>query len=387
MKIGFVVVDIAPYHLARFRACQKLMDVSIINCGAENSVGYESPEIVGVSYYDATLRRLPEVLSKADPDLLIVPGWAGYTARKAALWAIGNRCPLIVLSDSQLYGRKTRLVVDFFKKILIKLYSAAIVAGKRHSEYMQHFGMDSDAIFFGVDVVDNRHFSIGAESARKKSNEYRKQLALPARYALLVNRLVDEKNLFMFLEGYKLFLERRPNTDLEIVIAGDGPLKSDLIRMTKACELQSHIHFKGSVPYDELPKYYGMAEFFILNSKSETWGLTVNEAMAAGSPVLLSEQCGSAPDLVQEGVNGLTYDTFDTESLATCLCDFSDQKFNIPEMGNASREIISSWSPDFFANNVRAAADFVKTHSKPVPFHSGILLKILCFIDRIRCRR
>ena len=71
----------------------------------------------------------------------------------------------------------------------------------------------------------------------------------------------------------------------------------------------------GFKQYDELPIYYGLAGAFIHASTTEQWGLVVNEAMAAGLPVIVSERCGCAPDLVENGRNGFTFDPYDVDAL------------------------------------------------------------------------
>ena len=72
-------------------------------------------------------------------------------------------------------------------------------------------------------------------------------------------------------------------------------------RERSALGLDNDVIFPGFIQYDELPAYYGLAKAFIHASTVEQWGLVVNEALAAGLPVLVSERCGCAPDLVREG--------------------------------------------------------------------------------------
>jgi glycosyltransferase involved in cell wall biosynthesis len=114
--------------------------------------------------------------------------------------------------------------------------------------------------------------------------------------------------------------------------------------------------------YDTLPAYYGLASAFILPSVIEPWGLVVNEAMAAGLPVLVSERCGCAQDLVQRGRNGFTFDPCDIEDQASLMLRLS----SMPEtqrsaMGLASQEIISRWTPELFAQNLEKAAQAART--------------------------
>jgi glycosyltransferase involved in cell wall biosynthesis len=83
--------------------------------------------------------------------------------------------------------------------------------------------------------------------------------------------------------------------------------------------LEAHVLFPGPKGYAELPYYYGLAEAFIHASTTEQWGLVVNEAMAAGLPVLVSERCGCAPDLVVPGFNGLLFSPEDVKGAAKVM--------------------------------------------------------------------
>ena len=75
----------------------------------------------------------------------------------------------------------------------------------------------------------------------------------------------------------------------------------------------------GFKQYHDLPAYYGLAGAFVHTSTVEQWGLVVNEAMAAGLPVLVSRNCGCAADLVQDGVNGFAFDPLDGDRMAALL--------------------------------------------------------------------
>ena len=126
------------------------------------------------------------------------------------------------------------------------------------------------------------------------------------------------------------------------MLLGDGPLKSDLCRLISDLGLQHSVLLPGFKQYPELPAYYGLASAFVHASTTEQWGLVVNEAMASGLPVLVSNRCGCAADLVQEGVNGFTFDPFNVEQLAQLMFQISAfQPFRLSAFGSASREIIS----------------------------------------------
>jgi glycosyltransferase involved in cell wall biosynthesis len=142
--------------------------------------------------------------------------------------------------------------------------------------------------------------------------------------------------------------------------------------------LTNRVITPGFVQYPELPTYYGLAEAFVLPSTTEQWGLVVNEAMAAGLPVLVSNRCGCAADLVHEGRNGYTFDPYDVDELAGLLVRISSDDCSRKAMGEAGKEIISSWSPDTFAKSLWRAAELARASAlaKPGVF-DRLLLRLL----------
>ena len=101
-------------------------------------------------------------------------------------------------------------------------------------------------------------------------------------------------------------------------------------------DLDRSVRLPGFRQYDELPAYYGLAEAFVHASRTEQWGLVVNEAMASGLPVLVSRQCGCAPELVAHGTNGYQFDPNDQVALARCMAEITRDEEHRQMMGQAS---------------------------------------------------
>jgi glycosyltransferase involved in cell wall biosynthesis len=132
----------------------------------------------------------------------------------------------------------------------------------------------------------------------------------------------------------------------------------------------------GFRQYEELPAWYGLASAFVHASTTEQWGLVVNEAMASGLPVIVSERCGCAPDLVEHGVNGFTFDPYDVPALADLMqrvAAMTDERR--AAMGAAGQRIIADWGPERFADGLMKAVQVAL--SRPLPtaswFDQGLL--------------
>ena len=132
--------------------------------------------------------------------------------------------------------------------------------------------------------------------------------------------------------------------DWGLILVGDGPQRQELTAL--CAELDANdVYFAGGKSWREVPEFYALADVFVLPSKSEPWGLVVNEAMVCGLPVLVSNHCGSAYDLVQEGRNGFTFDPFNEQELLEKLSYFVTNSKQLATMGTRSREIITKFSP------------------------------------------
>jgi glycosyltransferase involved in cell wall biosynthesis len=130
---------------------------------------------------------------------------------------------------------------------------------------------------------------------------------------------------------------------------------------------------------EELPAFYAGAGAFIHPALSEPWGLVINEAMASGLPIISSRNVGAAKELVQEGVNGFTFDPEDIEELARLMVRIE----NLPHkeraaMGSESRRIIAKWDPECFAQGVMQSAQAaIEGSAKRLGFLDRLLLEIL----------
>ena len=113
---------------------------------------------------------------------------------------------------------------------------------------------------------------------------------------------------------------------------------------------------------EQLPPIYASAGCFVLPSLSEPWGLVVNEAMASGLPVLVSNRCGCAPDLVREGENGFLFDPARPDELACLMERICGGTLDRQAFGAASRRIVAAFSVDRFA--ARAAAHISQVHQQ-----------------------
>ena len=147
---------------------------------------------------------------------------------------------------------------------------------------------------------------------------------------------------------------------------GDGPLRAEIEASCRSIAPEL-AHFAGFKNQSELAAYYGAGDVLVLPSAVEPWGLVVNEAMAAGLPIVTTEAAGCAPDLVRSGKNGQVVPIGDVDALQTAVAWCLDHRF---AAGQASREIIEHWSYRECEAGIRAALQAVLPAEKSPGFSS-----------------
>ena len=117
--------------------------------------------------------------------------------------------------------------------------------------------------------------------------------------------------------------------------------------------------FAGYRQIDEIVSYYGLAGAFVHPAMVDQWGLVVNEAMAAGLPVLVSRTSGAAEDLVDDGGNGFVFDPTDSSAIAERMRYIAAPGTDRGAMGKLSRERVAPWSLERFADGLWSAVTVV----------------------------
>ena len=155
---------------------------------------------------------------------------------------------------------------------------------------------------------------------------------------LSIGRLIPRKGFQFLIRALPQILDKA-KCKFEIEIVGDGPYEEGLTTLAKELNVDSYIHFTGSVEYRELPQKYRDADIFILPSLAEGMPLVVLEAMGTGLPIIASRVQG-IDELVADDVNGVLFDPGDVDGLAECIIKLIDGGQNRLEMGNASIDML-----------------------------------------------
>jgi glycosyltransferase involved in cell wall biosynthesis len=137
---------------------------------------------------------------------------------------------------------------------------------------------------------------------------------------LYLGRLSPEKNLNLLLDAFRLVSDARPNAHL--VLIGKGPSEDALKQLTRELNLTNRVHFVGSAPHEQTPGCLAAADLFVFPSQIETQGLSILEAMAAGTPVIALDAPGVS-EIVRMG-GGKLAAAATPEAFARTIIDLLD---------------------------------------------------------------
>lgn len=368
LRVVWHWLSMGPYHFARMGALAQIREVelTVVESACTDDHGWirddasKSFDMITLSSGRRSTRVLKDtapalanVLRCRRPDVVVS---AGYFEPHSfsAVRAYRKDFPASIMvcwSESTQIDQPRYWWREFIKRFFVSVFDGALVAGEPHASYLQQLGMQGSDIQIVGNCVDNDFFSTQTDEARCRM-ETDPSLTVPPNFFLYVGRMIPEKNLPRLLEAYRLYKERAGSGAWDLVLVGTGPEEASLRQQAEAFGVDG-IWFAGLRQVDEVPRYYARARCLVLPSLSEPWGLVVNEAMASGIPVLVSNRCGCAVDLVRDGVNGFLFDPLKPRFLADLFFMFSSGGVPIESIGANGRKAVAEFSPKSFA--LRAA--------------------------------
>jgi glycosyltransferase involved in cell wall biosynthesis len=298
-------------------------------------------------------------------DALWVHGYSTVNAMQGILTAKALGIPVLLRAESWLGDRGRSGVKLLLKKTffsgLKQLVDAVLPIGTLNAEYWRYYFGDDVAQFMVPYAVDNGYFAQRARDAEAGRAALQAELELdPARPVILfAGKLQPRKHCDHLMEAYALLAPaagEEPHAYL--VIVGDGEERAALERQAAATGLRN-IRFCGFRNQSELPRFFDLATVFVLPSRHEPWGLIVNEVMNAARAVIVSDDVGAAPDLIEDGVNGYVYPVGDVDALARALLRVLEIPGNAEAMGQRAFERIQSWSFEEDVQGLRRALEHV----------------------------
>jgi glycosyltransferase involved in cell wall biosynthesis len=288
--------------------------------------------------------QLWDVVRRGRFDVVVVYGYralsfwiaalAGRISASAVMLAIDGHSLGSVTGNSWKVTLKRRLL-----PWLVRAFDGVLVPSTASATFMRDLGMPAERVFMAPYVVDNEFFWKRADCANRK--DIRQSWGIPhdATVAIFSGKLVPWKRPADLLSA----AARLDN--VYVVYAGGGPLRAQLEHTATALGLMERVRFIGFINQTELPAVYRAADLLVLPSAQESFGLVVNEAFACGVPAIVSSACGSAGDLVRDGITGYVVEVADVQALASRVSTLAGQPALRKAMGERARARLNDWGP------------------------------------------
>jgi glycosyltransferase involved in cell wall biosynthesis len=259
-------------------------------------------------------------LRESRPDVVLINGWHSVTLVRALFACRRLGIPVLYRGDTNLESRPRgwrSLGWSARTRFLLSRFSGYLSVGRRTREYLEHLGRPHARIEDSPHCVDNTFFSARAAKWRAphEREAFRTALGLSPHdwVVLFVGKLEPKKRP---IDAVRAVARLRPAASLLIV--GAGELWNEV--QAEAHRLGVRVAWTRFMNQSEMPRAYAAADCLVLPSDSrETWGLVVNEALAAGLPCVVSTRVGCAPDLIRPGETGELFEACDVAELVSAL--------------------------------------------------------------------
>jgi glycosyltransferase involved in cell wall biosynthesis len=245
--------------------------------------------------------------------------------------------------NQELKKNRLTLLIKFFSiRLMFMFVSKILYIGKQNKWYYEYLSINKKKLAFAPYSVDNDRFRTIYNSVTK--SEARDQLNLDTGMKIILysGKYISKKRPLDLLQSF----QQLGAENVMLVFAGDGELRNEMENFIKAHSLEHKVRLTGFINQSKIPLYYRASDVFVMCSGiGETWGLSVNEAMNFGLPVIVSDTCGCAYDLVDEGVNGSVFETADIGQLTQALRKYTSlEPSEEKEIQKRAMEIMDQYS-------------------------------------------
>ena len=354
----------APYMVDRFNALHDRGNVDLEVWFSERTVPDRSWRI-DEAEWRFRYRYLPRVslsnrglaiasplLAAHGPDLVVmqygapeyVLAWAGAFLRgwPTAFW-------VEVTFDSWI---RRRPYAEWLKRRMFSRVGGVLTAGNDGTAFARRYGTPGERIHIVRHVVDADFYADGASAARAGRDAARRQLGLTGTVFAYVGRIWEPKGIFDLLEAYRRV--RRRGTDASLLVIGDGHDEGRLREEIREHPLDG-VKFAGFVQREGLPAWYAMADVLVFPTHGDPYGMVVDEAMAAGLPVISTTSAGEIRPRVVPDETGWLVPPQDPAELAVAMAAAAAAPDRTRALGQRAAQRMAGLGPERWAIELEEA--------------------------------
>lgn len=313
--------------------------------------------------------RNPSLLARLRvfaPDAVLLIGYNAWSYLRLvfARWPRRAPYPLLFRGDSHRLVPRPDTWRERLRRMLISAvyqrFAGVLYVGQANCKYFRWHGVSRKRLFFSPHAVDNERFAAEPEATRDAAARWRRSLGVRDGQLLIMfaGKLEDKKRPLDLLAAFQ---QLGSGYDAALVFVGAGHLEEEL--RTRA-ERNPDVYFSPFRNQSLMPATYAAADLFVLPSygDKETWGLAINEALCLARPVIVSSHVGCAADLVEPGVNGLTFPAGAVAALTAVLRTALSDRARLRQWGEAGFRKVQSFRYEQASRGLLACLDAVGLH-------------------------
>jgi glycosyltransferase involved in cell wall biosynthesis len=278
-----------------------------------------------------------QIVMEARPDVLVIPGWSSPPFRALAYEPALASAKRVMTMDTPWRGTLRQRLGRYRMAGYLRQMDRVMVPGERAFQLARALAVPEHKIRRGMYGIEHTPLAPLYEERRERSDGWPKRFLFTARY-------VEEKGVDVLLQAYRQYRAHVADP-WPLTCCGKGPLQAPIV-----AAVGDGVTDRGFVQPADLPSVYREHGVFVLPSRYEPWGVVLAEAAAAGLPIICTEACGAAVEVVRPMFNGLVTPTGDAAALARAMKWTHDHYATLPDMGARSRTFGAAFSDEAWAD-------------------------------------
>lgn len=279
--------------------------------------------------------HIQSVVTAQNPDVIVVSGWLHPPYRRLTSLRALRHVPFVMGMDTPWWGTWKQHLAPHLLRPYLRRMSQVVVTGERSWQYAWRLGIPPERIHRGLYGID---FDSLSQLWAKR------QPGWPQSF-LFLGRYVPAKGLDLLVAAYRDY-RQAVDEPWSLVCCGKGPFSPLLLNQPGITDL-------GFVQPHQIASQLIQAGALILPSRFDPWPLALVEAAAAGLPIVCTEACGSAVEVVRKGYNGWTVPAHDSRALTEGLLALHHHPEQLPTWGQRSQVFAAAYSASLWADQWR----------------------------------
>lgn len=321
IKVLYLTNCPSPYRVSFFTELGKTCELTVLFEERPEEHGFRDRKWFNLNYvgfrpvfmeqkHIGDKKVCPEIKKwiRKDYDIILIGMYSTLTAQLAILYMRRHKISFIIETDGG-YIKSENKVTELWKRLLISSAKKWLSPSDKSDAYLIHYGAKKNSIIRYPFTSMCKDDLLNSLISKKEKDEIKKELGIAGKYMVLsVGQFIHRKGNDVLIRAAQAM-----NKDIEVFIVGGKPTK-EYIDLAK--KINANIKFVEFKPKNELAQYYKAADVFVFPTREDIWGLVINEAMSFGLPVISTDKCIAAIELIEDGVNGYIVPVENSEMIA-----------------------------------------------------------------------